>query len=228
MPKKKWLREFTLNVAKGRNPQSGFRDLPSLLDPQPRRVLEFKRGVPVFSKTVDTIQNLATGNRQYKPPVKKAPLVTNFDASNFHEMNAKFQFRINGHFPEGGTSLEEELHKVASDLFLLGFIKVRSRYAIGHLQGDAYATSYMRKWMEDRCNSSGKIDSVHVFDDSYGIPEFRYTKLECIKDWRSPIRRKQHMAAIREEAYISSLEERTRDKQSARDAFIAENQVRTY
>jgi hypothetical protein len=143
-------------------------------------------------------------------------------------MNAKFQFRINGHFPEGGTSLEEELHKVASDLFLLGFIKVRSRYAIGHLQGDAYATSYMRKWMEDRCNSSGKIDSVHVFDDSYGIPEFRYTKLECIKDWRSPIRRKQHMAAIREEAYISSLEERTRDKQSARDAFIAENQVRTY
>lgn len=228
MPKKKWLREFTLSVGKGRNPQIGYRPLPTLLDHNPRRVIEFNRGVPVFTKTVDTIQNFATGNRQYKPPVKRAPLVTDFDASNMHEMKAKFQFYISGSFPDSGKFMEQELYRAASDLQLLGFIKVRARYAMGHLQGDTYSASYMRRWMESRCNSTGKIESVHVFDDSYGIPEFRYTKLECIKDWRSPIRRKQHMTAIREQAYITNLAERTRERQAARDSFIDENHVRTY
>jgi hypothetical protein len=212
MSRKKWLREFTLNAVQGRSGQAGYREPPSLLESDPRRVLVFKRGVPVFSDEVDTIQNFATGNRQYKPQVKKAPVVTEYDSSNFNEMLAKFQFRLEGFFPQGGTAIEAEIHKVASDLFLVGFIKVRSRYAIGHLQGDAYAMSYMRKWMEDRCNTSGKMESVHIFGDSYGIPEFRYSKLECIKDWRSPVRRRQHMESIREEGRIKQLEQRTWDR----------------
>ena len=228
MPKKKWLREFTLNVAQGRNPQVPYRDGPSLLDPSPRRVTDFKRGVPIFSTTVDTIQNLATGNRQYKPPVKKAPLITAYDANSCHEMQAKFQFHINGAFPHGGVQFERELYMAALDLYLVGFMKVRSRYAMGHLQGDVLALSYIRKWMEDRYNDSGIINNVHIFEDSYGIPEFRYTKLECIKDWRSPARRRQHMGAIQEAGKISSLEERTREKQSVQDAFNEGYHVRTY
>ena len=210
MPGKKWLREFTLNVAQGRNHQSVYRDKPNLLDPAPRRALEFNRGVPIFSRTVDTIQNLATGNRQYKPRLKNPPVVTDFDASNFHEMKGKFKFHILGSFPYLAADFEKEIHLVASDLYLVGFLKVRSRYAMGHLQGDVYSLSYMRKWMEDRYNESGFIESVNVFDDSYGIPEYGYTKLECIKDWRSPVRRRQHMEAIREESLISRLHERSR------------------
>jgi hypothetical protein len=228
MPKKKWLREFTLNVAKQRNIQTGYRDGYSILDPHPRRVLEFKRGVPIFSKAVDTIQSLATGNRQYKPPVAKAPLVTGYDERDFHEMIGKFQFHVDGHFPNGGTGFEAEIHNVASDLHLLGFIKARSRYAMGHLQGDVYAMSYMRKWLQDRCNESGKIDYVHIFGDSYGLPEYRYTKLECIKDWRSPVRRRQHMAVLQEEARILELERKTREHESQRQASIEANHVRDF
>lgn len=220
MSRKKWLREFTLNATSGKSRQVAFRESNSILEPDPRRVTNFKRGVPVFLNEVDTIRNLATGNRQYKPPVLKAALVTDYDESNFHEMLAKFQFRLDGRFPDGGAGLEREVHAVASDLFLVGFIKVRSTYAMGHLQGDTYAMSYMRKWFEDRYNQSGRIDSVHIFGDSYGIPELRYTKLECIKDWRSPVRRRQHMASLTEDMKISDLERKTRERFNAGSAGI--------
>jgi hypothetical protein len=228
MPKKKWLREFTLNIAKARNTHTGYRDNRSILDPDPRRVSNFKRGVPIFTEAVDTIQSLATGNRQYKPPLAKSALITTYDESDFHEMLAKFQFHVDGHFPTGGTDFEAEIHGVASDLSLVGFIKARSRYAMGHLQGDVYAMSYMRKWLQDRYNESGKIENVHIFGDSYGLPEYRYTKLECIKDWRSPVRRRQHMAVLEDEGRIHELERKTRERESQRDMFVDSNHVRDF
>ena len=228
MPKKKWLREFTLNVASGRTPQPGYRERASLLEPAPRRVVEFKQGVPVFSKAVDTIQTLATGNRQYKPLVSKAPLITTYDETNFHEMLAKFQFHLSGSFASGGVVFEREIHEVASDLRLVGFIKSRSRYAMGHLQGDVYSMSYMRKWIQDRVAKGARLENVHIFGESYGLPELRYTKLECIKDWRSPVRRRQHMTQIEEEARISQLEKRTRDHQARLEAFSEANHVQNY
>jgi hypothetical protein len=218
MPKKKWLREFTLNVASGRHHQHGYRESPSLLIPSARRVEAFKRGVPLFSRTVDTIQNFATGNRQYKPPMKKVQVLADYDETSYHNMSGKFQFHIDGRFPNSGTEFEREMFGVASDLFLVGFMKVRAGYALGHLQGDVLALSYMRKWMEYRYNESGTIDNLHFFGDSYGIPEFRYSKLECIKDWRSPVRRRQHMGVLHEEARITKLEERSRKKRAQRVA----------
>jgi len=213
MPKKKWLREFTLSVASGRVPQGGYRESCGLLTPEPRRVTHFKRGVPVFSETVDTIRNVATGNRQYKPVAKPAPLLTDYDESTFHEMRSKFQFHLSGSFRNGGASLEAELHRVASELSLVGFIKARSQYAIGHLQGDSYSLSYMRKWLENHCHDGGPIRNVHFFNSSYGLPEFRYSKLECIKEWRSPVRRRQHMEALNEEARLAKMSERTRARE---------------
>ena len=210
MPKIKWLREFTLNVASGRNPQSGYREPLGLLTLEPRRVTNYKRGVPVFSEIVDTIRHVATGNRQYKPVMKPAPLLIDYDEITFHDMRSKFQFQLSGSFPEGGDSLEAEIHRVASDLSLVGFIKVRSRYAIGHLQGDSYSLSYMRKWLEDRCNETGTIQRVHIFSDSFGLPEMRYSKLECIKDWRSPVRRRQHMEVLSEDTRLAKLADDTR------------------
>jgi len=228
MPKKKWLRELTLNVAKGRNHHTGYRGAPDLLSPLPRRALTFKRGLPIFSSTVDTIQNLATGNRQYKPPKKQTPLLTDYDENTCHQMRGKFQFHISGHFPHGGAETERELFTTASDLFLVGFMKVRSTYAMGHLQGDVFALSYMRKWFQDRCNSCGTINNVHIFDDSYGLPELRYDKLECIRDWRSPIRRKQHMESLREEAKLHELERRTRERESQQEKLEETKSVRSY
>jgi hypothetical protein len=143
-------------------------------------------------------------------------------------MRGKFQFHISGNFPDGGRDLEEELFTTASDLFLLGFMKVRSRYALGHFQGDVYSLSYMRKWIGDRCNKSGKIEHVHIFDDSYGLPECRYDKLECIRDWRSPVRRKQHMEILREESKLRELAQRTRDRQATQEALEEQIIVRTH
>jgi|LauGreDrversion4_2_1035121.scaffolds.fasta_scaffold08517_4 hypothetical protein len=213
MPKKKWLREFTLNIAKGRNKQYPYRDLGDLLFPEPRRVTTFKRGVPIFSATVDTIRNVATGNRQYKPPPKLPTLRTDFDASSYHELRSKFQFHLLGIFPLGGSTFESEIYAVASELSLVGFIKVRAQYAIGHFQGDSYSMSYMRKWLKDRYNQEGTIQKIHFFDDSEGLPDFRYSKLECIKDWRSPVRRRQQMAVLYEEARLVKLSDKTRQRQ---------------
>jgi hypothetical protein len=218
MPKKKWLREFTLNVAKNRNQQSSYRDCVDLLSPEPRRVTTFSRGVPIFTETVDTIRNVATGNRQYKPPVKLPTLKTDFDDSSFHEMRSKFQFHLVGAFPFGGSTFESEIFSLASDLSLVGFIKVRARYAIGHFQGDSYSMSYMRKWLKDRYNEVGNIEKIHFFDDSEGLPDFRYSQLECIKDWRSPVRRRQHMAVLYEEARLSKLSEKTRQRQEVENS----------
>jgi len=219
MAKKKWLREFSLGVAMGRNPQSGYRECGGLLTLDPRRVTKFKRGVPVFSETVDTIRNVATGNRQYKPLVKPSQLFVDFDESSFHEMRCKFQFHLSGTFHHGGASFDSELHNVASDLSLVGFIKTRSQYAIGHLQGDTYSVSHMRKWLKDRCNEEGTIHKVHFFDDSYGLPDFRYTKLESIKDWRNPVRRRQHMEALNEESRLAKLSDRTKARQERVESF---------
>ena len=203
----------------GRNLQGGYREPPGLLTPDPRRVTNFKRGVPVFSETVDTIRNVATGNRQYKPIPKVVPRLSQYDASTFHEMRSKFQFHLTGSFHDGGVALEGELYHVASELSLVGFIKVRSRYAVGHLQGDSYSLSYMRKWLDDRCNETGNVQKVHFYNDSYGLPEFRYSKLECIKDWRSPVRRRQHMEVLNEEARLAKLSEKTRDRQEGTQSF---------
>ena len=212
MPKKKWLREFTLNLAKGKSFQAGYRETAGLLYQDPRRVLTFKRGVPIFSETVDTIRNLATGNRQYKPLKQEPPVRLDYSELNYHEILAKFQFHVSGSFPDGGRSFESELHSVASELSLVGFIKARSRHTIGHLQGDAFSLSYMRKWLEHRYNEFGIIDKVHIFDDNFGIPQYRYTRLESIKDWRSPVRRSQHMGVMHERARLASLTEKTRKR----------------
>ena len=219
MPKKKWLREFTLSAARGRNIHPEFREFVGVLSPESRRVTKFKRGVPVFSETVDTIRNVATGNRQYKPPSRQSPLLVDYDEATFHETRSKFQFHLSGSFPRGGVSFESELYRVASDLSLVGFIKARSQYAIGHLQGDSFSLSYMRKWLEDYCNDEGVIHKVHLFNDSFGIPEFRYSKLECIKDWRSPVRRRQHMEVLNEEARLVKLSDKTRSRQDRMDSL---------
>ncbi len=132
---------------------------------------------------------------------------------------------MNGQFR---TEFESEIHSVASDLHLVGFLKCRSLYAMGHLQGNVYSLSYMRKWLEDRYADSARIDSVHVFEDSYGIPELRYSKLECIKDWRSPVRRRQHMEAINEQRRIHEMERRTRQREEETQKFVEAKLTRNY
>jgi hypothetical protein len=228
MPKGKWLREFTLGVGAGRHHQSGFRGPPSLLNAAPSRVLNFKRGVPVFSSTVDTIKQFATGNRQYKGASKRNVLKTDFDHTSYHRMVGKFQFHITGLFPRGGTAYEDELFRVASDLGLVGFIKARSGYALGHFQGDVFSLSHMRKWIDSRQQETGEVSAVHFFEDSYGLPELRYNKLECIKDWRSPIRRRQHMSVLQEEAKWDELEKSTRERDSLTSQTEEATHVRTY
>ena len=127
MPKQKWLREFSLGMAKDRNVQAGYRESPTLLKPTARRVTEFKRGIPTFSSTIDTIQNVVTGNRQYRSGEASTSVDTNYTADSYHEMKAKFRFHLTGIFPNSGSAFESELHKQATTLHLLGFIKARSQ-----------------------------------------------------------------------------------------------------
>ena len=52
-------------------------------------------------------------------------------------MKGKFRFNLSGKFNE--EILEKDIYKAANDLCLLGWVKVRHKFASGHLQGDVYS-----------------------------------------------------------------------------------------
>ncbi|KAI4837440.1 acylphosphatase [Plasmodium brasilianum] len=121
------------------------------------------------------LTRVVTGFRKYRPPiVKKEEIKKNYDISNFHEVKSKFRFEINGFFEDGGNVFCEELYRTARRMFIVGWIKCRSRFAMGHFQGDSYAISYLRHWFDMYSSEKNKIEKLKVFDENHGIPTFDY------------------------------------------------------
>merc|ERR1712031_27560 len=113
-------------------------------------------------------------------------------------MFGKFRFEVQGRFSQNGEIFEKEAFEVAFGLFLLGWFKCRSNFAIGHLQGDVFALAYMRRWLEERHLSAeaGRVDSVSFPEENLGLSEIVYKRLVCVKDWRKFGTKKQHMMAM--------------------------------
>ncbi|ORM40901.1 uncharacterized protein BXIN_1779 [Babesia sp. Xinjiang] len=161
------------------------------------------RGYPVFDTIFDTLNDKASGLRKYKRREERATVRTDYDASNMHEMNHRFRFKLSGTF--NAKSFESELESHCNQLFLVGWIKCRRSFAIGHLQGNVIATSYMKRWMEICGAKNAHFASAIFFDENYAIPKLDYTELTVVRDYRKPQKKAQHQRAIEERREMRSL-----------------------
>lgn len=153
-------------------PDPRRRPPPSLLDPPPVAA-PLKKGVPQLNTQFDTLNTIVTGFRKYQlPPEKLPPLGRDFDEKNWHELFGKFRFELLGFFPHNGDLLRDKLLRVARDLFIVGWVKCRSQFAIGHLQGDVYALSYIRRWLE--IHAEEEITGLKIFDENIGLQTLDY------------------------------------------------------
>ncbi|KAK2195402.1 Acylphosphatase-like domain [Babesia duncani] len=152
-----------------------------------------KRGYPVFDVVFDTLNQKASGLRRYKAKVEQPPVKTDYDVTNCHEMNHRFRFKILGKFNE--SVFESELASHCNQLFLVGWIKCTRTFAIGHLQGNVIATSYMKRWMEICGTRNAKFSMVSFSDENYAIPKLDYNEITLVKDYRKPQKKAQHELA---------------------------------
>jgi hypothetical protein len=183
---------------------------------QPRIV----KGFPLFMDTVKEEEVKPSSFRKYKPiPKPKLEALRDseeYNPSNFHELLGKYRIEVKGIFPKGtfpDSSVypaEKEVFDTAFGLYLTGWLKVREKFIIGHLQGDTYALSYFRRWLEEKhmSSSAGKIDWVRIWEGNLGLerPLFR-NNLKCLKDMRLYARRKRHLLTTLQSTEARELQE---------------------
>lgn len=154
-----------------------------------------KKGHPQFEKMPDILNRQVTGFKKYKPTfIPKEEIKRNYDITNFHEVKCKFRFQINGFFAENGDTFCDELFRIAKRLFIVGWIKCRKRFVLGHFQGDSYAISYIQHWLDMYSSNENKIDTIKIFDQNNGIPNFDYYNITVVRDYRHPGKKKMHMS----------------------------------
>ncbi|CDU15884.1 hypothetical protein YYC_00123 [Plasmodium yoelii 17X] len=174
-----------------------------LLEKKDKWEPKLRKGHPEFATQFDILNRQVTGFRKYKPPlVKKEEIKKNYDITNFHEVKSKFRFEINGIFEDGGSVFCDELYKTAKRMFLVGWIKCRRKFVMGHFQGDSYSISYMRHWFDIYSSEFNKIHNLKIFDENHGIPKFDYYNITIVKDYRSPAKKKMHL--IQSQEYLKT------------------------
>ncbi|GFE55016.1 hypothetical protein BaOVIS_024200 [Babesia ovis] len=162
-----------------------------------------QRGYPVFDTIFDTLNDKASGLRKYKQREEIPQVRTDYTPSDMHEMNHRFRFKLSGTF--NAKSFESELESYCNQLFLVGWIKCRRSFAIGHLQGNVIATSYMKRWMEICGAKNAHFANATFFDENYAIPKLDYTELTVVRDYRKPQKKAQHQRVIEERRAIQGL-----------------------
>lgn len=187
-----------LNLSIRKRPHFLFRD-KTLIENRERWIPVLKKGHPQFDKQFDILNRQVTGFRKYKQSyTQTGDMKKNYDITNFHEVKSKFRFEINGFFAENGDIFCEHLYRTAKRLFVVGWIKCRKRFAMGHFQGDSYAISYLRHWLEIYSSNENKIEQIKIFDENNGISQFDYYNITIVKDYRSPGKKKMHMSQSQE------------------------------
>ncbi|GAW81968.1 hypothetical protein, conserved [Plasmodium gonderi] len=182
-----------LNLSIHKKPHFLFRQ-NLLLDKGQKWEPKLRKGHPEFVKQFDILNRQVTGFRKYKPPVvRREEMKRNYDITNFHEVKSKFRFEINGFFEDEGNVFCDELYRTAKRMFIVGWIKCRKRFAMGHFQGDSYAISYLRHWFDMYSSQTNKIDKLRIFDENHGISNFDYYNITVVKDYRSPAKKKMHL-----------------------------------
>ncbi|EER17025.1 conserved hypothetical protein, partial [Perkinsus marinus ATCC 50983] len=142
-------------------------------------------------------------------------------------------FEISGYFPADefgftAAAFEKEIWKVADDLYLKGWIRVREKFAQGELGGDVNALSYFRKWVEQQHNKSGVIRTSHFFDDNYGIAKLPAPVLKCIKDMRPYRKKRLHMGKKSIRKDLTRYEAYSKAEELRRERLVDEAMVQDY
>merc|ERR1712007_952 len=150
----------------------------------------------------------------------------------FHEILGKFRFEVNGTFYGMGYDAEKEFFDNAFNLHLVGWIKVREKFVLGHVQGDSFALSYYRKWLEEKHLSpeAGKMEWTRFWEMSLGIApqDLKYTHLHCVKDRRRYGSKKNHQMRALQGIRTREHEQLSYEQQQEELALIDASCVRNY
>ncbi|PHJ23360.1 hypothetical protein CSUI_002787 [Cystoisospora suis] len=119
-------------------------------------------------------------------------------------MLGKFRFQARGYFTQEGDVLREDLLGVCRDLYLVGWIKCRRSFAIGHLQGDVCALSYMRRYLEKYRED---VHAVSFYEENFGMPAVEYERVTAVNDYRAPAKKRQHAIAAAEKMKATRLQQ---------------------
>mmetsp|Transcript_103246 Transcript_103246/g.321746 ORF Transcript_103246/g.321746 Transcript_103246/m.321746 type:complete len:235 (+) Transcript_103246:407-1111(+) len=217
-----------------RKPNTEWREELGLL--QPGKLLPFiKKGWPIFHTAYDPEKlKVPSSQRQYvyptpPPSVNRDPQAWTEDT--IHELMGKFQFEVQGHFHKKGILAEKETFDTAFNLHLVGWLKVRSTNILGHVQGDTFALSYFRRWLEEKhlSREAGTVEWVRFWEMNTGIEKpLKYKHLECVKDRRKYKSRKVHILATMEGRQLEALERESAARRQREEEFLDSNCVRNY
>lgn len=171
-----------------------------------------EKGYPLFDTTFPFLRQKQSSFKKYKmpdPPKPPMRLPEEYNEDCFHELLGKFCFEVKGRFPDKGVKAEQEVFMTAFDLHLVGWLKVRSASIFGHVQGDAMALAYYKRWLEEKHLSpeSGTIEWVRLFQVNTGLePPLQYKHLIAIKDRRKYAAKKRHFWKGAEKLQAEQLE----------------------
>ncbi|CAK8987659.1 unnamed protein product [Durusdinium trenchii] len=194
-------------------------------------------GYPQFEKPYDpALRETPPTQRKYRSPlppnmIQASRLSEDYNEDNFHELQSKFQFEVKGFFPEKAYQAEKEVFDTALNLHLVGWLKIRTTFMLGHLQGDTYAMSYFKKYLEEKHLSpeAGTIEWVHVFDYNTGLSTpLHYKHLFCVKDWRKYRTRKAHIMSMFEKWQIRRLQQSSLKRYEEELKVVEEQKVRNF
>lgn len=209
-------------------------DLGLFRDPKLFPVI--KKGWPQFDLAYDPVNTQQpTSFRIYRPPERPRVLVpresAHYNEDNLHELYGKFQFEAKGIFRGKAELAEKEVFDTAHNLHLVGWLKIRCTSMLGHVQGDTYALSYFRRWLEEKhlSKDAGTIDWVRLWEMNTGLElPLHYQNLVCIKDRRKYKNRKVHIVAALEKTRIARYQEEAAGRRGQEQKKIDSNCLQNY
>mmetsp|Transcript_28694 Transcript_28694/g.67458 ORF Transcript_28694/g.67458 Transcript_28694/m.67458 type:complete len:235 (-) Transcript_28694:127-831(-) len=228
------LARYKRLIGQSKKPNPEWRQWDGLLRP-PKLHPTFERGYPQFEKPFDPANRLTPASqRKWRPPPQPRIVSRNSDdynQDNLHELKSKFQFEVKGIFHDKGYMAEKEVFDTAFQLHLVGWLKVRATFILGHVQGDTYALSYFKKYLEEKhlSREAGTIDWVRLWEYNTGLEvPLSYRVLWCDKDWRKYRTRKGHMLSMFEKLQIREMEKRSSERRREELAHLDANCHRNY
>eukprot|EP00434_Breviolum_minutum_P035764 symbB.v1.2.031668.t1/scaffold3700.1/size51726/7 len=230
------LGRFKRLLGQTRKPNTDWKPNYGLLARQKLHPL-ILNGYPQFEKPYDP-ENRRTPptQKKYRPPfpapvVKASRESADYNEDNIHQLKSKFQFEVKGMFHDKGYLAEKEVFNTAFNLHLVGWLKIRSNFMLGHVQGDTYALSYFKKYLEEKhlSKEAGTIDWVRLFEYNTGLSTpLHYRHLYCEKDWRKYRRRKAHIMSLYEKWQIRRLQQESLERREKELKLIDEKCLREY
>lgn len=216
-----------LTIDKWRNP---LRREPINLLTGPPDTVQCKKGIPIFNREFTDFKQVSlTSMTKYRPPPApfQLPAIIT-EATKLHEMKSKFRFSLEGRFERKGDPFQREILQLCRKLELVGWVKCRAEFALGHLQGDVYALAYLKRWLDREETKNGRIDSVRFFDENYGIGSFQFTKLLALYDRRTPAKKKMHLLMLRSKLGSVRFKEESDKRNQEIERFFESHSVRNF